>query len=98
MDTDIFGFSDSLQDRHILDHSTDVIRLDTDIFAINTDINNTLTSPRVADIVYENAPNNSMLYTYREYMMLDPMFPALDHTQHTTQQHFSGNGLEFHSN
>ena len=51
-----------------------------DTFDSGDDINHHVESPQVIGIISEYGPIKSTLHVYREDMILDPMYPAMERT------------------
>ena len=74
----------------VLDHNSDAIELDRNILELDTHIEYSTMSPRVIGIVSEEAQGKSILHTYKEQMIIDPMFPSLEREQFSVDHHFFG--------
>ena len=61
-----------------VDHSADIIRLDSSAFDHSHDITHSTTSLRVIRLVSKNSHTKSQFKTYREQMIFDPMFPVME--------------------
>ena len=78
METDIFGFSDSLEETKTLNNSTDSIGLSNDACTSCAEFTHPLTSPQVLGSVSNDTSGNSTVHTYRKQSVLDPLFPAME--------------------
>ena len=87
---DDFAFAHKLQHILVLDHNSDAIELYRNILELDTHIEHSTMSPRVIRIISEEAPGKSILHTYKEQMIIDPMFPSLEREQFSVDHHFFG--------
>ena len=83
-----------------LNHSNVIIELNNYSFESSSDVSHSLTSRRVIGIVSDKRSDTSTLHTYREQMILDPMFPATEWKSYKNKFSFFGQrfGVPFQSN
>ena len=98
-DTDVYGFTDSVDNTKNINHSEDIIKMKSYYFESGSGIPHSLISPRVIGIVLDTRADTSTLHTYSEQMILDPMFPEMERTLYNNESSFFGQrfGVPFQS-
>ena len=98
-DTDVYGFTDSVDNTKNINHSEDIIKMKSYYFESGSGIPHSLISPRVIGIVLDRGTDTSTIYIYSKEMILDPMFPAMERTLYNSEPSFFGQrfGVPFQS-
>ena len=80
LDENVYGFNDSLVTNTEIDHCVDIIELGDNWYIGTDEVDHSVTLPRVLGFINRCDIAGKTIDAYRERMILDPMFPAIEQT------------------